>query len=302
MEPRYRRRMRIALPTCVDLPKWEVDDVPLHIALAKRGFDVVQPIWDDPNIDWSLFRACLLRTTWDHPAKRDAFVSWAKRVSMQTTLFNSFEIVRLGTNKRYLRDLERCGLPVTPTVWLEPGQLVDLKRILSEHGWQKAFLKPAIGSTSRETLRFEATPIGLATADAHLHRMLRSETMLLQPYLKSVETLGELSAIFFDGRFSHAVRKIPVPGDYRVQDDYGASDEPTTLQNDEFSLAQQCVAAVDVDNSSPLLYARVDFLRDDQGALRLNELELVDPSLFFRHAPQAAETLAEAFRKRLESA
>ena len=58
--------------------------------------------------------------------------------------------------------------------------------------------------------------------------------MMLQPYLETVETEGELSALYFDGVFSHGVRKIPVPGDYRVQDDFGASDEPYS-----FSLAEE---------------------------------------------------------------
>ena len=48
-----------------------------------------------------------------------------------------------------------------------------------------------------------------------------------------------------------------------------------------------------------LAYARVDFLRDRDGALALNELELVEPSLFFRHAPWAAERLARAVVERL---
>ena len=36
--------------------------------------------------------------------------------------------------------------------------------------------------------------------------------------LERVERDGEVSAIYFDGAFSHGVRKVPVAGDYRVQD------------------------------------------------------------------------------------
>ncbi len=88
---------------------------------------------------------------------------------------------------------------------------------------------------------------------------------------------------------------LPVPGDYRVQDDFGASDEPYTLDAAELALGREIVGLV----QERLLYARVDFLRDDQGQLRLNELELVEPSLFFRHAPRAAEQLARVLLRAL---
>ena len=51
-----------------------------------------------------------------------------------------------------------------------------------------------------------------------------------------------------------------------------------------------------------LLYARADFLRDDSGGLVLTEFEAVEPSLFFRHDPEAGERLADALCARVESA
>ena len=119
--------------------------------------------------------------------------------------------------------------------------------------------------------------------------------MMLQPYVEQVERDGEWSAIFIDGDYSHGVRKVPVAGDYRVQDDFGATDMPATFTVDELALARSIVEAVEAD----LLYARVDFLRDEHGDLRLTELELVEPSLFFRHAPEAAERLADGLLRRL---
>lgn len=291
--------MLIALPSCTNLPEWEVDDRPLHEALASRGVEIVRPVWDDPAFDWSRCDACLIRTTWDYQERRDEFLAWAERVAAVTRLFNPLAVIRWNTHKTYLRDLEARGVSVTPTVWLEPGASVDLRRMLFDRGWAKAFLKPAIGATARETLRFEATPASIAAAEAHLNRMLRAEMMLLQPYLDTVETQGEVSAVFFDGKFSHGVRKIPVPGDYRVQDDFGASDEPYTFSDMEFAIARRCVDAATPSEFAPLLYARIDFLRDHDGQLRLSELELVEPSLFFRHAPRAAETLADALLARV---
>ena len=105
----------------------------------------------------------------------------------------------------------------------------------------------------------------------------------------------------FDGEFSHGVRKVPVPGDYRVQDDHGASDriEEFSAARREASLAVVRIAERLLGLDQPLLYARVDFLEDSSGALWLTELELVEPSLFFRHHAPGAEMLAARFVARL---
>ncbi len=295
--------MRIALATCSDLPAWEVDDRPLRAALAGRGVEVAEPAWDDPGVDWGAFDACLIRTTWDYMERWEAYVDWAERVAGLTRLFNPAAVVRWNTDKRYLERLAEAGLPVVPIVRLARGSRPPLARWMAERGWSRGFIKPRIGATSRETLRFDADAAGLAAASQHLERLLAREDALLQPYLASVETAGERSLVFLDGRFSHAVRKLPPPGDYRVQDDFGASDEPVAPEPAELELTARAVALAEkVTGSGPLLYARADFLRDDAGAPRFTELELVEPSLFFRHAPAAAGRLADALLRRIATA
>ena len=146
---------------------------------------------------------------------------------------------------------------------------------MRELGWKRGFLKPVVGATARETLRFASDHEGLAQAQAHVERLLPDEALMLQPYLQSVETDGELSALYFDGEFSHGVRKVPVPGDYRVQDDFGASDEPYTFTEGEVSALGSILRALDVvlhskfQQEEPLLYARIDVLRDGNGGLYL---------------------------------
>jgi hypothetical protein len=242
--------------------------------------------------------------------RRDAYVAWAGHVAAVSRLFNPPGVVGWNTDKRYLQQLAQGGVPVAPTVWLPRGSRADVAALLAERGWRRAFLKPLVGATARETLRFDADPSGIARAQAHLDRLLPVEGMMLQPYLARVETEGERSAVFFEGTgggptFSHSVVTVPVPGDYRVQDDFGARDAAVELTADERALAEAVVARVWRPGLWPgeagerLLYARVDLLRGDGGESYVTELELVEPSLFFRHAPRAAEVLAAALLGRL---
>jgi|SRR5712671_1640554 len=272
----------VALATCATVPAWEVDDRPFHDALKARGIDARQAVWDDAGIDWSAFDAVVIRTTWDYQEKQDAFVAWAERLPVP--LHNPPDIVRWNTHKSYLRDLDARGVPIIPTEWLDRGTRPDIASLCAARGWTRAFLKPCVGATARETLRFDA---GDPAAQRHADRLLAKEDLMLQPYLSRVETDGELSAIFIGGELSHAVRKVPVPGDFRVQDDFGAKDY--AIEFPDLPLARRAVEAV----GRRLLYARADFLIADEG-LQLTELELVEPSLFFRHGRHAADRLAEA--------
>lgn len=293
--------MRLALASQLDLPAWEVDDAPLHAALRAAGATIAQPGWDDPTVDWSGFDAVLLRTTWNYAWDRDAFVAWLWGISGQTRVLNRPRVAEWNSHKGYLIDLEAAGTAIAPTLWLDPKRPADLAALLAERGWDRGFIKPVFGQTARETLRFDTDPAGLAMAQAHVDRLLPAEGLMVQPYLARVETEGEFSVIFVDGQPCHGVRKIPVPGDYRVQDDFGATDQPWTPTEGLEDLSRQAMAAAELALAleEPLLYGRADWLRDDAGAWVLTELELIEPSLFFRHGPETAGVLADAWLRRL---
>ncbi len=298
--------MLLALATRSDLPAWEVDDRHLHAALQQLGVAFERPVWDDPAVDWRRYAGVLVRTTWDYQDKLPAFRAWVARVAGATRLWNPADVIAWNTHKHYLRELQRAGVPLAMTHWLDRGTRPDLAALVRTFGGREGFLKPCIGATARETLRFGADAAGLRAAQAHVDRLLPHEDLILQPFLPTVTTRGEWSAIFVDGAISHCVRKIPVAGDYRVQDDFGARDERYEPTAAERAVALQAMAVVQRPggpcpgaDGSPLLYGRTDFLWADDGSCVLTELELVEPSLFFRHAPAAGERLARAWLARL---
>lgn len=291
------RRMLLALATRSDLPTWEVDDRRFHDALARAGVPFERPVWDDPAVDWRRYGAVLIRTTWDYQDKLPAFRAWAARAAAATRLFNPEPVVAWNVHKSYLRELAAAGVPQAPTRWLDRGAAVDVAALVRAAGWREGFLKPCVGATARETLRFGADADGLRRAQAHVDRLLPHEDLMLQPFLPAVLGRGEWSAIFVDGVVTHCVRKVPAPGDYRVQDDFGAKDEPYAPSAAERALAAQAMAVVE-RRFGRLLYGRTDFLWQDDGSCVLTELELVEPSLFFRHGPQAADALVAALAAR----
>jgi hypothetical protein len=287
--------VNLALVTCSNLPGWEKDDAPLHAAFEARGVTLSHPVWNDPSVDWSSFDAALIRTTWDYCEDREGFITWAERAGEATLLMNPAEVIKWNTHKSYLRDVEAMGLPVIPTFWMERGGSYHLGQVMEDNGWERGFIKPQIGATAIHTLRFDATEEGFLTARKHVNGLIRHEGLMFQPYIETVETFGEVSAIFLGGAFSHAVRKIPVAGDYRVQDDHGASDQPYTFEPEFLAKLEAFLDGFQHD----VVYGRFDFLKDADGQYMMTELELVEPSLFFRHDLAAADRLADAVLKRL---
>lgn len=276
----------VALVTCAEFPVLPVDDHLLAEELRRRGLRAEPVVWDDSGFDWSQPKVCVLRSTWDYTTRLAEFLTWAERVATVTALWNPWEVIRWNTHKSYLRSLAEAGVAVAPTVWLETGSSADLPGLMAEHGWTDAVVKPVVALSARETIRVSAH--APTEAQSHLDRVLAKEAVMVQPFFEAVESEGELSLLFIQGEFTHAIRKRPAPGDFRVQHEYGGREERVEPSGEELALGQAALRAAGFET----LYARVDVMRGNGGQLCLMELELVEPSLFFGHAPEAASRLA----------
>ncbi len=288
-----RPHPRVALVTGdVDRAAAEHLDAPLAAALAARGAEVVTPSWRDAAVSWSSFDAAVVRTAWDYPSDREAFVSWAVATGEVTRLFNPPDVLRWNTHKGYLLELEDRGAPVVPTAWLGAGDKVDLAALLRSRGWSQVVIKPAVGVGSQGVLSVADDGRRAAVDGAgqrHLDALLAAGDALVQPYLDGVAD-GELSVVVVDGEPSHAVRKLPATGEFRVQPQYGGTSRPEVLDRDIAALAWWVVEAV----GTPLLLARVDLITDPSGTPQLSELEATEPDLLLHAAPQAAGRIADA--------
>jgi O-ureido-D-serine cyclo-ligase len=297
---------RIALVTTRAARALDEDFGPLAAALARAGAAADAVDWDDAGIAWHAYDAALLRATWDYAERLAEFLAWAEYASAATRLFNPLPLVRWNTDKHYLAELAGAGVPCVPGRFVEPGSdaAAALGAFLEgEGGGAGEFVvKPAIGAGSRDARRHarRQRPQALAHID---HLLGERRSVLLQPYLASVDTQGETALVFFDGVFSHAIRKGALlrPGEHSTQALFAAEEisasEPTPA---ELQLGRQALAALParLSEGAPL-YARVDLIHAADGAPRLLELELTEPSLFFAHGAGAADRCAAALRRRL---
>ena len=285
----------VAFVTAPEWPALYSDDLLAVAALQALGCQVSPVSWHScSNAALERFDAIVVRSPWDWFNFRDHFRDFLTRLGqLETRVFNPPAVLQSFADKTYLPRLAAAGVPIVPTLVLTPAQLPSVPELLAAHGWEEAVLKPAFTGGAFEAHRFARA--GAEAALAQLSVLPAHERWLLQPFQPQIAG-GEWSFLFFDGFFSHAVKKVPLASDWRVQSLHGglasAAEAPPALVAQAAEILRR--AAPDT------LYARVDgvVLED---VLHLMELEVVEPELFFRFEPQAATRFARALVRRLEA-
>jgi glutathione synthase/RimK-type ligase-like ATP-grasp enzyme len=264
----------VALATFVELPHGDEDDHLLASALTELGLSTGFVCWDDPDARWASAGVVIIRSPWDYHLRLNAFLGWVDFVGSATRLCNPPSIVRWNSHKRYLVELDERGVPIVPTTLVHAGEHAAL-------GPGEHVVKPAVSIGADRTIRH--------ATQQDLDALTATDDVLVQPYVTEVETEGELSIVCIEGTPTHVVRKVPASGDFRTQEHHGAVIDAVPLEASHVALADAALAAVD----GSTLYARVDAVPVD-GQLRVMELELIEPTLWLRWHPGAAELLAGA--------
>lgn len=278
----------IAFATSRALKDLNDDDRLAAAALTRRGVKVVPAIWNDPKVDWSSFDRVVVRTPWDYYEHAGDFLAWFATLDRAgVPVDNPTSVLRWNLDKVYLRWIEERGGSVIPTEFVEKGGRVDVAEVLHRRGWTRGVVKPTVSAGGANTWIVSAATA--ATDAAKIAPLLKQSGLMIQPFLAEIETEGELSMLFYGGRYSHAVRKRPAGGEFRVQVEHGGSVEGANPSPEVVREAQQIVDL----RGDELLYARVDGVVVG-GEFQLMEFEVLEPQLFFPYHPQAAERFADA--------
>lgn len=258
------------------------DDEPIALAaLARTGVSVEVVDWNDPHAQWSGYDRVVLRSAWDYPQHLAEFLAWVDAVSAVTELVNPPAVVRWNLDKQYLRALAVDGVPITPTVFVRPGETAAFPP-------GRFVVKPAVGAGSRNVAWYE--PDERERAIAHIARLHAAEqTVLVQPLLAGVARDGEWPMVFFNGTFSHAASKrVSVPQAGEIETLFATETNTRHVaEADQISVATAAMDAVSRRLGTPA-YGRVDLVRDDDGRFCVLEVELIEPSLFLPFADAGA--------------
>jgi glutathione synthase/RimK-type ligase-like ATP-grasp enzyme len=266
----------------------ENEDLILLNFLKKKNLDISFEIWTDPNVDWTRYDLAILKSPWDYFDKIDQFYEWLEKLEqLKVRLLNPIETVKWNSDKHYLREIADFGLPVIPTLYLEKDSKPEIGKYFNSLQSDTLIIKPCISGGSKNTLKISR--LNYQDSIAEIDKFLTEEAYMVQPFLKEIESTGEWSFVFFNGKFSHSLLKKAKPGDFRVQHYLGGSIHSETAP--EHLLRSACEY---VQRFAPAcLYARVDGL-EISGKFTLMELELIEPFLFMFTNPDSYQHYYEA--------
>lgn len=284
----HRYEAMVAMPGDWYLGNILEDDQLLQKELDLLGISSIRLDWARKDIDWSQYKCAIFRTTWDYFDRFDEFSQWLDAIKAQTKLCNPYSIIKWNMDKHYLKDLDSRGIPVVPSHFVEKGNSINIEEELSKSGRDELVIKPCVSGAARHTYRVNKS--NFSTVETIINELLRKESFVCQPFFESVLTQGEDTLMLFGGEYSHAIRKLAKPGDFRVQDDHGGTVHHHQPDADQIKFAKRAMAVCDPLPS----YGRVDMVRDNQGNLAVMELELIEPELWLRKHPPSAKLFAKA--------
>jgi len=237
----------------------------------------------------------VFRTIWDYFERFEEFSVWMESVKTQTQLINSYELVQWNIDKHYLLDLEKKGIAIVPTAYVDTGAYQTIEAVCEARGWSDVVIKPAIAGGAFHTHKVLQSE--RANYEVLFKELVAERDMLIQPFIKSIATRGEASLMIFNGEYTHAILKKAKAGDYRVQDDWGGTVHPYEPSEEEIAFAKACFTSC----PSLPVYGRADILWDDDGGILLGELEIIEPELWVRNAPESAGVFAQGILEKIET-
>lgn len=250
--------------------------------VARLGPTAALRTWNDPG-DLSGFDLIMPLMAWGY--QREA-ARWFRALDAWEAaglrFANPIATLRWNSNKDYLFDLAEAGIAIVPTRMTDMLVSDDVAAARADFGVDVLVIKPPISGGADATYR-------LGPADPIPFDVLE-RPMLIQPLMPMIAREGEFSLFYFAGHFSHAILKVPQAGDFRVQEQFGGHETSVVAPAAARALAEAALAAA----PGPLCYARVDMVRGEDGALRLMELELIEPSLFLDHAADGGAAFVAA--------
>ncbi len=285
---------KIAYLTMADAGDF-VTDYHLSIEpMAALGWHVETVDWRSRR-DWNEYQAVYICTPWDYPDHEAQFLAVLENIeASDALLINDLELVHWTLQKTYLRDVEQRGSEIVPSTWYDGFASVDTAEFFRDHQTDRVVIKPTVGANARDTFVL-TDPVDDDRLQT-LRRLYADRAFLVQPFIETIQTEGEYSLFFFNGRYSHAIQKTPKPGDFRVQEEHGADIKPVRPTRPLLDTAISLFAMIEPRPT----YGRGDWVRDATGRYLLMELELIEPSLYLRTDSGAAARFARALDERFQ--
>ncbi len=265
------------------------DDLALKFALSEKGYIVEIAAWDDTIYDFGKSKLAIIRSCWDYDKRVDEFLERMRLISKQCILLNSFDMITKNSNKRYLSDIELKGITIVPAQFID--DIKQLDKAIEQFDTDKLIIKPVTSASGRDTYCVERKNGRLI--NKRVKGILIEKSVMIQPYIQTIETKGEKSTVVIDGEPLFTMLKKPAKKNFLVHEHYGG----TYIEDDMTFEEKVFVKGVVATFNEPPLYMRIDYLFTETGTPMLLELELIEPNLYLSKNKLVLEKITEKLVK-----
>lgn len=274
-----------AILTCKEYnPEALIDDDLLFPLLKEKSILAENVIWNNPDINWNEYSVAIIRSTWDYIDNYNEFIRVLELIEASSCkLFNPLSIVKYNSKKTYLRDFQTKNLPIVPTTFLCNPTISEIEKLIINKN--KYIIKPAIGAG--------ASGLKIINSTSDLREISLKGEFLFQPLIESIRE-GELSLIFFNKCFSHALIKVPEKDDIRSQEEFGSTLIPCSSPcKNALEIGEKILSTI----KEAVLYARIDLIKDEEGNYRIMEVEMIEPCLYLSLNKNASQNFIREAEK-----
>ena len=279
---------KCAFLTIKDLSGFESYDHLLIGPMQENGWEVSFIPWDKLNQNWDNFDLVIVRSTWNYQNHLDEFLDVLRMIDKsKALLLNPLPLIEWNVNKTYLKDLKKDGIPIVPSLFFEDFDIDEVRNSFSIFDSEKVIIKPTVGANADKIMiinKYDNMGTLKKAKDIYKYR-----SFILQPFINSIKKDGEVSLIFFNKDFSHALSKVPKKGDFRVQEEHGGTLKLLkNLDEQIINVCKKILSLLPYD----CFYSRIDLVVNGGNPL-LMEIEVIEPSLYFNLEPKSANLFAE---------
>ena len=269
---------------CKEFPQGNAALQGLCASLKERRQRAEFALWRELNLS-NLSENCVLLplAVWDYSRHFDEFLRFLDEIErLNLSILNPLPLLRYNFSKLYLKELEDLGFDIIPSIFIKPNE--PYEKHLNK--WQNPIIKPLVGQSGNGVRRLSQKPIS---------KNEREKGFIIQQFIPEICDNGELCLVFFNANFQYAITRKVAKDDFRANSQFGA-----LVQKCEF-VDKKCISiAQRIFSHLPQkpLYARVDFITH-QGKALINELELIEPNLYFDSQKSAIANFCENLEQNL---
>lgn len=285
--------MKIYILTCKSYPLGNTHLEKLADFLKQKGYETSFIIWQELNLQSLDEKSLLLPlAVWDYSQYLEAFQNFLQELKLsKTKVFNHINLVANNTNKLYLKELENKGLDIINSIFLKADENWQEKLLKLKS--KDLIIKPLVGQGGKGVRKFSLEELKDKQAQARLKTEFQNAA-LVQDYIKDI-TKGEFCFVFFNAHFAYAIKREVARGEWRANSKFQAKSYLCENYNEKcLELAYKAIQSLELKP----LYARVDMILNENKPL-INELELIEPNLYFDYKNGAINSFYEALRQRI---